>query len=356
VETTSPAEEEGQSPEEAAQAAGLRYITEELPGITRIRRGRGFSYHTASEALIKSDREKERIRSLAIPPAWTEVWISPHADGHIQATGRDAEGRKQYRYHPLWMEARSHEKFQGMVAFGKVIPRIRRRVRRDLRRSGMPRDKVIALLVRLLDLTGVRIGNPTSQQDDSYGLTTLRGRHVAFQKDGVRFRFRGKGGKSIEMHLSDPGLTGLLQSCHEMPGYELFQYVDEDNARNPITADDVNDYLRRVSRNDVTSKDFRTWIGSVQALLALERLPPPSTEAEARENVARVLEQVSETLQNTPTVSRDYYVHPILLESYSNGSLPRLLSEAEPEDIRELRQVERRFLALLEVAEPVKSL
>jgi DNA topoisomerase I len=351
VEVTSPAAQE-QSSAEAAQAAGLRYITELLPGIGRIRRGRGFSYHTASGSLIESAREKERIRLLAIPPAWTEVWICPHADGHIQATGRDSEGRKQYRYHPLWMEPRNEEKFQGMSALGRVIPRIRRRVRRDLRLPGMPRDKVIALLVRLLDLTGVRIGNPTSQREGSYGLTTLRGRHVVFQNDGVRLRFRGKGGRTTEMHLSDPGLASVLQSCHDAPGHELFQYVDEDGATNTITADDVNEYLRRVSRTDITSKDFRTWKGSVQALLALERLPPPSTEAEARENLAGVLEQVSGTLHNTPNVSRGYYVHPILLESYSDGTLPRLLSEAEPQNIRELRQVERRFLALLEAARP----
>ena len=335
-----------------ALAAGLRYVVEGNPGITRVPRGRGFSYHTASGSLIKSAREKERLRSLAIPPAWTEVWICPHPDGHIQATGRDSEGRKQYRFHPKWMEVRSHHKFQGMVAFGGVIPRIRRRVRRDLRRPGMPREKVMALLVRLLDLTGIRIGNPTSGSGGSYGLTTLRRRHVAFQKDGVLFRFRGKGRKAYEVRLSDPGLASVLHSCHEIPGHELFQFVGEDGRRNPVSADDVNDYLRRVSRADITSKDFRTWVGSVQALLALERLPPPSSEAEGRETVAHVLDLVSETLRNTPTVCRDFYVHPLLLDTYLDGTLPKLLLEIDAGETRELRLVERRFLALLKATEP----
>lgn len=342
--------EKGPSPEEAARAAGLRYVTDDHPGITRVRRGRGFSYHTASGSLIESDREKERIQALAIPPAWTDVWICPHADGHIQATGRDSEGRKQYRYHPKWMEARSQEKFEGMAAFGAVIPRIRRRVRRDLRRSGMPRDKVMALLVRMLDLTGVRIGNPSSRKNGSFGLTTLRRRHVAFQDDGVLFRFRGKGQQDYEVQLSDPRLTSLLHSCYELPGHELFLYVDENEDRHPISADDVNNYLRAVSQADVTSKDFRTWMGSVQAFVALEPLPPPSSETEAKEKVAEVLDMVAETLQNTATVSRDFYVHPILLETYRDGSLPELLSEIAVRDTRELKVVERRFLAFLEAA------
>jgi DNA topoisomerase I len=344
--------EDGRSPEEVALAAGLRYVVDGDPGITRVPRGRGFSYHTASGSLIKSAQEKERLRSLAIPPAWTDVWICPHPEGHIQATGRGSEGRKQYRYHPRWMEVRSHEKFQGMVAFGGVLPRIRRRVRRDLRRPGMPREKVMALLVRLLDLTGIRIGNPDSRSSGSFGLTTLRRRHVAFQKDGVLFRFRGKGGSPYEVRLSDPGLASHLHSCHEIPGHELFQFVDEDGERNPVSADDVNDYLRRVSRADITSKDFRTWMGSVQALVALENLPPPSSEAERRENVAHVLDLVSETLRNTPAVSRDFYVHPLLLDTYLDGSLPQLLLEIDAGETRELRLVERRFLALLKATEP----
>jgi DNA topoisomerase I len=340
--------ENGKSPEEVARAAGLRYVVEGDPGITRVTRGRGFSYHAASGSLIKSAREKDRLRSLAIPPAWTEVWICPHSDGHIQATGRDSEGRKQYRYHPDWMEARSHDKFQGMLAFGGVIPRIRRRVRRDLRRPGMPREKLMALLVRLLDLTGIRIGNPTSGSSGSYGLTTLRRRHVAFQSDGVCFRFRGKGGKAYDVCLSDPGLASVLQSCHEIPGHELFQFVGEDGERHTVSADDVNDYLRRISRADITSKDFRTWVGSVQALIALEALPSPSGEAERRANIAHVLELVSQTLRNTPAVSRDFYVHPLLLDAYLDGTLPKLLRDIDAKETRELRVVERRFLALLE--------
>jgi DNA topoisomerase I len=343
--------EDGRSLEEVARTADLRYVVEGDPGITRVPRGQGFSYHTASGSLIKSAREKERIQSLAIPPAWTEVWICPHPDGHIQATGRDSEGRKQYRYHPRWIEARSDDKFQGMVAFGGVLPRIRRRVRRDLRRPGMPREKVMALLVRLLDLTGIRIGNPTSESSGSFGLTTLRRRHVAFQKNEVRFRFQGKGRKAYEVRLSDARLASILQSCHEIPGHELFQFVGEDGNRSTVSADDVNDYLRQISRADITSKDFRTWVGSVQAFLALEQLPPPSSEAEGRENVAHVLDLVSETLRNTPTVCRDFYVHPLLLETYLDGTLPNLLSEIDPGKTRELRAVERRFLALLEATE-----
>jgi len=339
--------ENGPSPEEVALAAGLKYVVEGNPGITRVPRGGGFSYHTASGSLIRSATEKERLLSLAIPPAWTEVWICPHPDGHIQATGRDSEGRKQYRYHPRWMEVRSQEKFQGMVAFGGVLPRIRRRVRRDLRRPGMPREKVMALLVRLLDLTGIRIGNPISGNTGSFGLTTLRRRHMAFQKDGVLVRFRGKGGKDYEVRLSDPALATLLHACHDTPGHELFQFIDEDGVRTPVSAEDVNDYLRRVSGADITSKDFRTWVGSVQALSALGKIAPPSSEAEGRKNVAEVLDLVAETLSNTPAVCREFYVHPLLLDTYLDGTLPKLLLKVDAGETRELRLVERRFLALL---------
>ncbi len=340
------------TPQQVARSAGLVHVSDEDPGIRRIRRGRGFSYHTPSGRLIQEPDQRERLAALAIPPAWTEVWISPDPDGHIQATGRDSEGRKQYRYHPKWIEQSARNKFGRMSAFGRVLPRIRRRVRRDLRRGGMPREKVLAVLVRLLDLTGIRIGAEKSRRTSgSYGLTTLRRKHVSFVDDGALLRFRGKGGQAQEVGLGDTRLATILQSCLEVPGYELFQYLDEDGDRHLIDASDVNEYIRAAGRDDFTARDFRTWVGSIQALEALERLPAPDSEDERREALQQVLDVVSGTLNNTVAVCREFYVHPMLVEACLDGSHPDLLARVDPEPVRELRKAETAFLALLETWE-----
>jgi DNA topoisomerase-1 len=337
------------TPEEVARAAGLNHVSDEDEGIRRVRRGRGFSYHAPSGGLITDTAARERFAALAIPPAWTEVWICPDPDGHIQAIGRDAEGRKQYRYHPEWIARTARNKFRSMCEFGDVLPRIRRRVRRDLRRTGLPRAKILAVLVRLLDLTGLRIGSETSRRTNgSYGLTTLRRKHVVFQKGEARLRFRGKGGTVQEVGLADDQLAGILQACYDLPGHELFQYLDSEGARHAIDSSDVNDYIQSVSRADVTARDFRTWLGSIQALEAMERLPPPENEDDRQGALAEVLDVVARTLHNTPAVCREFYVHPALVEAYLGGRLAAMMERASPLRVRELRRSEARFLALLQ--------
>jgi DNA topoisomerase I len=337
-------------PEETARRAGLTYMSDDAPGLRRIPRGRGFSYHRPDGTLITDQEERDRIEALAIPPAWTDVWISPDTRGHILATGRDADGRKQYRYHPDWVETRNEHKFHRMEAFGATLPRIRRRVRRDLRKEGMPREKVLAVLIRLLDLTGIRIGSEKARRtNDSFGLTTLRRRHLEFGSEAISFHFKGKGGQVHEVGLADPRLATILQDCYEIPGHELFQYLDEEGGRHAITPGDVNDHLREISGGDFTAKDFRTWVGSIQALLALEELPAAEGETHLRRNVNQMLELVSEQLRNTRSVCRDFYVHPVLVEGYLEGRTQQLLEGLEVPRIRELRKAERRFLALLRV-------
>lgn len=337
------------TPGQIARSAGLVHVSDEEPGIRRVRRGRGFSYHTASGKLIEDPDERERLAALAIPPAWNEVWISPNPEGHIQATGRDSEGRKQYRYHPKWIEQAARNKFGRMRSFGGVLPRIRRRVRRDLKREGLPRAKVLAVLVRLLDLTGIRIGTAKTQRTSgAYGLTTLRRKHVSFGDHGALLRFRGKGGQVHEAGLGDARLAEILQSCHEAPGHELFQYVDGDGKRHLIDAGDVNEYIRDAGGGDFTARDFRTWVGSIQALEALQRLPAPDAEDEGKEILDEVLGIVSETLNNTVAVCREFYVHPLLVEACLDGNPTALLAQVDPEPVRELRKAEIAFLALLE--------
>jgi DNA topoisomerase I len=337
------------SPQALARAAGLRYVSDREPGIRRVRRGRGFSFHAPSGDLVTQTEVRERIAALAIPPAWSQVWISLDPEGHIQATGRDAEGRKQYRYHPKWIERTARNKFHRMGAFGRALPRIRRRVRRDLRRPGLPRQKLLAVLVRLLDLTGLRIGSEVSRRTNgAYGLTTLRRKHVAFEGHEARFRFRGKAGKVHEVSLDDDRLAGILQACYEAPGYELFQYRDEEGARHTIGSTDVNAYIRSAARGDFTARDFRTWVGSIQALEAMERLPPPEDEEDRKAKLREVLEVVSRTLHNTPAVCEEFYVHPALVEGYLGGGFVPGRDRVEAPRIPELRRAEARFLALIE--------
>ncbi|TVR53366.1 MAG: DNA topoisomerase IB [Gemmatimonadales bacterium] len=339
-------------PAEFAREAGLRYVTESEPGIHRVRRGTGFSYHTSADRLVTSDKERARISELAIPPAWTDVWICSDSKGHIQATGRDAEGRKQYRYHPAWVEIRAHRKFHRMAAFGRTLPRIRRRVQRDLRHEGMPRRKVLAVLVRLLDLTGIRIGNPDSSRNDgSYGLTTLRRKHVDFTDGGARVSFRGKGGKDQEMGLADEKLARILQACYEIPGHELFQYQDEDGERHPVSAADVNAYIREAGDSDFTARDFRTWSGTIQLLEALSRLPAAEDEGVRREQLSEGFDLVADALGNTPAICREFYVHPVVVDTHMEGSLGAFLDKVKTDPVRGLRQAERRFLALLDQAD-----
>jgi DNA topoisomerase-1 len=310
-----------------AQAAGLRYVSDSVPGIRRLRSGKGFRYVGPDGRTIRDRSVLNRIRSLAIPPAYRDVWISPSPNGHIQATGRDARGRKQYRYHPRWRKVRDQTKFGRMLDFSTALPRIRRRVERDLGLPGLPREKVLAPVVRLLECTGIRVGNDEyARANGSFGLTTLRDDHVEISGSTLRFQFRGKSGKTHKVALSDPRLARIVRRCQALPGEELFQYVDEAGEQQSIGSGDVNDYLREISGEEFTAKDFRTWWGTTLALAALLTLDPPTSEREAKSAIIRVIDQVANQLNNTRAVCRKYYVHPAVFESFSEGGLVEALA------------------------------
>jgi DNA topoisomerase-1 len=318
----------------AAREAGLRYATDAVPGFTRRRRGRGFSYHDRDGAIIRDPEVIARIRSIVIPPAWTDVWICPWPNGHLQATGRDARGRKQHRYHPDFRAARDEAKFGRLVEFATALPRIRRRVDRDLARPGVPREKVLAAVVRLLELTLIRVGNDEySRLNQSFGLTTLHGRHVKVAGTTIRFRFRGKGGAPHEVGLRDRRLAAVIRHCQDLPGQELFEYVD-DGTVHDVTSEDVNDYLRAISGGDFTAKDFRTWSGTVLAYQALSELPEAKDERATKRNVVEAVRQTAAALRNTPAVSRQAYIHPAVLEAYVEGAI----DAAEIEDLSAAEQ------------------
>ena len=319
---------EPNDPEASAEEAGLRYVSDAMPGIRRRRAGRGFSYLGPDGARITDPERLEWLRSLAIPPAWTDVWISPIRRGHLQATGRDARGRKQYRYHPRWRAVRDEAKYGRLIEFARALPRIRRRTDRDLRRRGLPREKVLALVVRLLEATLIRVGNDEYARDNrSYGLSTMRDRHVEVRGATLRFTFRGKGGKEHDIDVRDQRLARIVRQVQELPGQSLFQYHDADGARQDVTSGDVNDYLREVSGDDFTAKDFRTWAGTVAAAMALEELAEIDSDAGRKRAVVRAIEAVAEQLGNTPAVCRACYVHPDVLDAYLDGTLVEALAE-----------------------------
>jgi DNA topoisomerase-1 len=317
---------------EVARDAGLRYATDSRPGITRRRSGTGFSFRGPDGAAIQEPDTLARIRALAIPPAWTDVWICPWPTGHIQATGRDARGRKQYRYHPRWADRRGTDKFDRMLAFAAALPRIRRSCDRDLARRGLPREKVLAAVVRLLELTLIRVGNDEyARLNRSFGLTTLRDRHARIEGSQVRFRFRGKSGQTHEVGLRDRRLAGIIRRCQELPGQELFQYVDDAGEVRDVASDDVNAYLREISGGDFTAKDFRTWAGTVLAYRALRAIQPPDGAIATKKVVVEAIRRTADRLGNTPAVARGSYVHPAVLEAYLDGSLGGALVEAAEE-------------------------
>jgi DNA topoisomerase-1 len=319
---------------DVARDAGLRYATDARAGITRRRAGKGFSYRDADGAVVRDPETLARIRALAIPPAWTDVWICAWPNGHLQASGRDARGRKQYRYHPRWHERRGTDKFDRMLAFARALPAIRERCDADLERRGLPREKVLAGIVRLLESTLIRVGNDEyARLNRSFGLTTLRDRHAAIEGSRIRFRFTGKSGLRHEVGLRDRRLASLVKRCQELPGQELFQYVDEAGEIRDVTSDDVNGYIREASGGDFTAKDFRTWAGTVLAYRALRALQPGDGERAARRNVVKAIRQTADRLGNTPAVARGSYVHPAVLEAYLDGAIPGALVEAAEEQV-----------------------
>ena len=308
-----------EAPVVAARDAGLRYVKDSQPGIHRLKRGRGFVY-VKGDRIVRDPATIARIRRLAIPPAWRDVWICASADGHIQATGRDARGRKQYRYHPDWRAARDANKYHRMIAFGRALPRIRSRVARDLRRKGVPREKVLGAVVRLLDTTYLRVGNDEYRRHNgSHGITTLQDRHARFRHGEVAFRFRGKAGKTHEVVVDDPRLARLVKRCQDLPGQELFQYLDDEGNVCDVGSADVNAYLREIAGDDFSAKDFRTWAGTVLAAVALREVQAIEPDAGSQRHVVRAIERVAKELGNTPAVCRKCYVHPEVLEAYLDG-------------------------------------
>ncbi len=315
-------------PVESAKEAGLRYVSDELPGIRRRKRGKGFQYIGVDGAPVRDEQTLARIKSLAIPPAWTDVWICSDPRGHIQATGLDAKGRKQYRYHAKWHAVRDETKFARMLAFARALPQIRARAEADLQRSGFPREKVLAAVVLLLEKTLIRVGNEEyARENKSYGLTTLRNRHAIVEGTSVRFKFRGKSGKEHLVSLRNRRLAAIIRRLQELPGQALFQYVDDDGEEQRIDSSDVNEYLREISGEDFTAKDFRTWAGTVLCTLALRTIDQAPSETQAKKHVAEVVKSVAARLGNTPAVCRKSYIHPSVIEAYMDGSMLDRLSE-----------------------------
>lgn len=314
-----------------AREAGLRYVTDTMAGLTRVGSGRSVRFRDPSGRFLTDRGTLARIKRLAIPPAWTEVWVCPLPNGHIQATGRDARGRKQYRYHPDWSAVRDSAKFERMIAFGRALPHIRARVARDLRRPHLDREKVLAAMVRLLETTLVRVGNEEyARQNRSFGLSTMRDRHVRIGRRGtLHFEFRGKSGQNHAIDLHDPKLAAIVRAAQDLPGQELFQYLDENGEPQKIDSADVNAYLRDVAGQEFSAKDFRTWAGTVLAAMALREFARFDTKAQAKKNLVAAIEGVARRLGNTPAVCRKCYIHPVVLESYLDGvTLERVRTKA----------------------------
>jgi DNA topoisomerase-1 len=329
---------------------GLHYVTDEMPGIRRVRRGSGFSYVDPHGHPIANGEDVARIRSLAVPPAWTDVWIAPDGRAHLQATGRDARGRKQYRYHPKWRAYRDETKYERMLEFAAALPAIRRRVAKDLRAPGLPREKVLAVVVALLDRTHVRIGNPEYARDNrSMGLTTLGTRNLRVNGSELRFRFHGKGGKLFEVSVEDDRLARVVRGVQDLPGHRLFQYRDEDGALRAIESADVNEYLRGIGGDGISAKDFRTWAGSLRVAESLVEGGPFETESEGKSNVVRAIAAAAEELSNTPTVTRTAYVHPGLVAAYLDGTLIPMWRRASvgPAAVKGLRRDEATLVGVL---------
>ncbi|HEV2557751.1 MAG TPA: DNA topoisomerase IB [Microvirga sp.] len=340
-------------PRDAAEQAGLVYVSDEEPGIRRRKAGKGFAYTKPGGGKVEDEATLERIRKLAIPPAYTDVWICARANGHIQATGRDAKGRKQYRYHPAFREVRESTKYEHMIAFARSLPAIRATIDSHMGLPGLPREKVLATVVHLLENTLIRVGNADyAKQNKSYGLTTLRDPHVKVEGADLRFQFKGKSGKTWRLQVKDRRVAKIVKACQELPGQDLFQYIGETGEQLSVTSADVNAYLKEITGQDITAKDFRTWAGTVLAALALAEFETFDTEAKAKKNVRAAIERVSARLGNTPTICRKCYVHPEVFTCYLEGGLMLEIRDEIEAELREnlagLKPEEAAVLTLLE--------
>jgi DNA topoisomerase I len=337
----------------ASRAAGLRYVNDSVPGISRARKGRSFAYFSAKHRKIRDPKTLSRIRALAIPPAWNDVWICANPNGHLQATGHDARGRKQYRYHPRWREIRDQDKYANLIDFAHALPRIRRRVATHLRRRGLPREKVLAAVVKLLETTLVRVGNEEyAKSNKSFGLTTMRDRHANVRSASVHIEFNGKSGVHHEMNVHNPQLAKIVAQCQDLPGQQLFQYVDADGVVCDVGSSDVNEYLQQISGRDFTAKDFRTWAGTALAAQALKEFEDFDSKAAAKRNITKAIERVAERLGNTNAVCRKCYIHPAVIDAYMDRSLVETFKERAEAELRtslaRLPAEEAAVLALLQ--------
>jgi DNA topoisomerase I len=340
-------------PAEAAAEAGLRYVSDDQPGYSRKRRGDDFDYFDMDGKAIGDEQRLLRIKRLAIPPAWTDVWICPSANGHIQATGRDARRRKQYRYHERWREVRDENKYEKMLLFGRALPKIRKRVEEDLAHPGVPREKVLATVVYLLERTFIRVGNEEyARENKSFGLTTMRDQHVEIKGSKMQFRFRGKSGIRHEVDVTDRRMARIVAKLQDLPGQELFQYADDNGELHDVTSQDVNDYLREITSEDFTAKDFRTWAGTVLAAIALNAIGGFDTKKQAKTNIKNAISAVSKILGNTPAICRKCYVHPAVLETYLSGNsiegLKQRTKEALADEVLDRREGEAAILKFLQ--------
>ncbi|MGH2449192.1 MAG: DNA topoisomerase IB [Chloroflexota bacterium] len=339
-------------PEESAREAGLRYVSDHQPGIRRVAAGPDFIYLGVDGQPLQNEAKLERLRALVIPPAWTNVWISPLKNGHIQATGRDEKGRKQYIYHPRWREIRDETKYHRMVLFGEKLPSIRRKVQEDLARRGLSRERVLASLVQLLDETYIRIGNQEyARESQHFGLTTMQHQHVDVTGETMHFHFMGKSGKEHAVDVRDRRVARMIKRLEELPGQELFQFVDHEGQRHNVQSDDVNEYLHEASGEEFSAKDFRTFHGTVCAAIALNELGPATTKAQTKRNISSAIKEAAKHLGNTPTVCRKSYVHPGILEAYQNKQLLPVFREdlpahqgLTPDEVAVLTLLERRLM------------
>lgn len=331
-----PARDDVIDPRDAAETVGLLYVSDEDPGIRRKKAGTGFSYAGPSGAKVKDKATLDRIKALAIPPAYTDVWICAKANGHIQATGRDAKGRKQYRYHASFREIRESTKFEHMLEFARSLPALRKAIDAHMSLRGLPREKVLATIVHLLETTLIRVGNSDyAKQNKSYGLTTLRVPHVEIDGSELRFQFTGKSGKSWRLKIKNRRVAKIVRACQDLPGQALFQYLDDNGDRQSVSSTDVNAYLREITGRDVTAKDFRTWAGTVLATMALAEFEAFDSEAKAKKNIRAAVEEVSSRLGNTPTICRKCYVHPDVFACYLEGDLLASIKEQAEAELRE---------------------
>jgi DNA topoisomerase I len=339
--------------QEAAEEAGLTYVSDEDRGLSRERHGDGFRYLKPNGEPVTDEATLDRIRRLAIPPAWTDVWICTKANGHLQATGRDVRGRKQYKYHPQFREVRESTKYEHMLEFARALPAIRAKIAEHMELRGLPREKVLATVVHLLESTLIRIGNDDyAKENKSYGLTTLRNPHVSVNGSELRFRFKGKSGKSWQLQLKDRRVAKIVKACQELPGQKLFEYLDENGEAREVTSADVNAYLREITGQDITAKDFRTWAGTVMAALALREFETFDSQASAKKNLRAAIETVASRLGNTPTICRKCYIHPEILSAYTEGALMLRIKQKAESELRDklgsLKPEEAAVLALLE--------